>query len=384
MKNARINYVVVGGFVIAMAVGLVAAVALLTGRTGATDSYYVVYRNVAGVKFGTQVLFEGFPVGQVEEIEPMPVDDGMRFRVEVGVKEGWKVPDDSVAEITAPGLLSAFTVNIMGGKSKTALEPGSTIRGREAVNLMTVMSSVAGDFQELAESQIKPLVEDVSRAARTFTELLENEGIAAIRQANALVAEVAERTPAIFDDMEAFTADLEKVGAELALVVTPENRQRIDAIAANLERASGELAAVLSPANRAHVDAIAANLEKTSAEMTALMTPENRRRIEAMISSMDAAAEAAADLAGDLKGSQARLDKILAGVDGLVERGGPNVEKSTVALRRILDSVARHIDSINLNLDGTARNLYEFSRQIRQNPGLLLGGKPPVDEASIQ
>jgi phospholipid/cholesterol/gamma-HCH transport system substrate-binding protein len=36
---------------------------------------------------------------------------------------------------------------------------------------------------------------------------------------------------------------------------------------------------------------------------------------------------------------------------------------------------------INQNLEGAARNMFEFSRQIRQNPGLLLGGKPPTDEA---
>ena len=52
-------------------------------------------------------------------------------------------------------------------------------------------------------------------------------------------------------------------------------------------------------------------------------------------------------------------------------------------LRYLTDSVSRHIDAINRNLEGAARNLYEFSRQIRQNPGLLLGGTPPRDQARI-
>ena len=43
MRNNKINYLVVGGFVIAMMAGLAAALALLTGRTGATDEYYTVY-----------------------------------------------------------------------------------------------------------------------------------------------------------------------------------------------------------------------------------------------------------------------------------------------------------------------------------------------------
>ena len=38
--------------------------------------------------------------------------------------------------------------------------------------------------------------------------------------------------------------------------------------------------------------------------------------------------------------------------------------------------MAQNIDTINQNLDGASRNLNEFSRRIRNNPGLLLGGSP--------
>ena len=71
MKTGKFSYVVVGCFVLAAIAGMVAAVALLTGRTGATDDYHIVYNNVAGAEFGTRVVFEGFPIGQVEKITPM-------------------------------------------------------------------------------------------------------------------------------------------------------------------------------------------------------------------------------------------------------------------------------------------------------------------------
>ncbi|MBF0335661.1 MAG: hypothetical protein HQL40_18810, partial [Alphaproteobacteria bacterium] len=35
---------------------------------------------------------------------------------------------------------------------------------------------------------------------------------------------------------------------------------------------------------------------------------------------------------------------------------------------------SRNIDSIVYNLDGMSRNMHEFSRLLRQNPGLLLSG----------
>jgi phospholipid/cholesterol/gamma-HCH transport system substrate-binding protein len=64
----------------------------------------------------------------------------------------------------------------------------------------------------------------------------------------------------------------------------------------------------------------------------------------------------------------------------VVEDNQTDIRRSVANLRYITESVARDIDSINQNLDGTARNMFEFSRQIRQNPGLLLGGSRPRDD----
>ena len=50
MRNVRVNYAVVGGFVLGMLGVLVGVVALLTGRTGATDTYATRFANVTGVK----------------------------------------------------------------------------------------------------------------------------------------------------------------------------------------------------------------------------------------------------------------------------------------------------------------------------------------------
>jgi phospholipid/cholesterol/gamma-HCH transport system substrate-binding protein len=61
VKNNKANYLIVGIFVLAVIVGIVTAVALLTGRTGATDDYYAIYDNVTGVEFGTRVLYEASP-----------------------------------------------------------------------------------------------------------------------------------------------------------------------------------------------------------------------------------------------------------------------------------------------------------------------------------
>ncbi len=58
-----------------------------------------------------------------------------------------------------------------------------------------------------------------------------------------------------------------------------------------------------------------------------------------------------------------------------------DLEKTVIDLRYVLESVTRHVDAITQNLEGASRNMNEFARQIRKNPGVLIGGKPPGDTA---
>ena len=46
MRSNRLNYFAVGLFVIASIVGVIVAVSIFSGRTGATDGYVAIYRNV--------------------------------------------------------------------------------------------------------------------------------------------------------------------------------------------------------------------------------------------------------------------------------------------------------------------------------------------------
>ena len=42
------------------------------------------------------------------------------------------------------------------------------------------------------------------------------------------------------------------------------------------------------------------------------------------------------------------------------------------SFRYTMDTISRYVDDIAHNADATARNMAEFSRSIRENPGLLL------------
>jgi len=318
MNTAKINYIAVGAFVTATLIGVVVTIAMLTGRTGATDSYHATYKNITGVKFGTQVLYEGYPIGQVERVTPVADGGTMLFRVDFEISEGWQIPDDSMARIGASGLLSAITINIDAGTSPIAHKPGAGVAAQEASDLFKVMSGVAGDISNLAENDLRPLLATMNTAVGNFAitvetvnDLLDEDGQRMIKQ-----------FAAVADDLSGLVLDL---------------NDRLPRIAKNVDDSTANFA----------------------------------------------------DLSKDLSETRGKLDQLLGTADELMSTSnamvGENrdeVRKSIEDLKHVTDSLARHIDSVNQNVEGTARNMYEFSREIRQNPGLLLSGTAPQEKGN--
>lgn len=303
MQDSRINYVVVGAFVTAMLAAFVIIVSVLAGRSGGTDEYYTVYANVGGVKRGTLVFYEGFQVGQVEEVTPLGQGPGMRFRVNMAVQEGWRIPEDSIARAQVSGLLSAIAIDIRGGKSPNILAPGAEIQGVAGTNIFATLADISSVFNDLSVNSIKPLIVSLNRYV------------------NDIGTTTMQHLPELLQNLEGLTASLEKTSVAVEQdILKPENREKFDAIVTNLA-------------------AVSAELQETS-------------RL---------------------------LNTSVSGINTMVETNAGNVDEAMRSLRYTLDTVARHVDDIAQNADATARNMSEFSRTIRTNPGLLLRGGGPSD-----
>mgnify|MGYP006432542843 CR=1 FL=1 len=322
MRSSKINYLLVGMFVLLTIAALVVTIAMLTGRTGAVDAYHAIYRNVTGIKFGTQVIYEGYPIGQVESVVPQHQEGGMVFRVDFTVQEGWKIPEDSKVEIAAPGLLAAKTLSIHAGVSKTALKPGDATRTLDAPDVFGAMTSLADQLSSLVEKEVKPLLQNVSFAVNDINKFLIGDGTTLVNDASALIKDVGGRIPRIADDIETFTRNLNAASGEVMKLASGKNRKQMEDVLDHMEAASIKFNTVLSATRQ-----VIGDLNK---------------------------------LVVDPKGD----------VDVIVGES-----------RYIIESVARHIDSINQNMEGAARNMNEFSRQIRANPGLLLSGTAQSDRA---
>jgi phospholipid/cholesterol/gamma-HCH transport system substrate-binding protein len=339
MKSNKVNYIIVGSFVIAIMIGIVVSASLLAGRTGATDDYFVEYGSVGGIEFGTQVLYEGFPIGQVEQVTPVRKDGTLKFRVDVSVKEDWLIPTDSVAEVASSGLLSAVTINIRAGESKTALKSGSQIEGRGASNMMAAVGDLANDVRRLTETDVKPLLANLTKVAGSVGKILDAEGTALIKEVRETMGAMSEQTPEIIENVTRFTEKLNTSADQLEKVLSSENVETINSILSEMNDTAG-------------------NLTKLTEEF--VTTRET------------------------LDGLLTKLDGITGRVGTLITDNQLDVDQSIIEMRHTVETVARHINAINQNLEGASRNMFEFSRQIRQNPGLLLGGTPPEDKAPVK
>lgn len=326
MKRENINYLVVGSFVLGMMMLLFIILYQITGRTGPTDEYYVVYANVTGVKYGTPVLYEGYQIGQIERIEPVRTEGSTRYRLTLTVQKDWAIPADSIANLVASGLLSAITVDIKEGQSKTVLSPGSEIEGREAASIFTVVNDVAGELQELSKNNLKPLITNLNN-------------------------------------------QITSLGNELKALTTESIRPLIENINHKLdEQVFRDLLDLL------------AKLNESADRMLVLLDDDNQQSLEQFLENMETASTSLNDLLFRIEETRAAMNEVLLDIDGLVVDNEDDIKTSVNDLQDTLRVVSENINAIVYHMEGSSRNMHELSRQLRENPGLILDSSPQPEE----
>jgi len=134
----------------------------------------------------------------------------------------------------------------------------------------------------------------------------------------------------------------------------PEILGRTETILTKLDQSADSLHDVLGSGNQARISSVLTNADKLTANLL--------------------------EMSSNVEQTRAQLDELLKRSNSLMAESGKDVRESVAHLRDTLEVISQHIDSFVFNMEGTSRNLYEFTRQVRQNPGLLLGSAPPGDK----
>lgn len=220
MKRDNVNYLLVGSFVLLMAAVLLYALYRITGHSGKGDVYYTHFPNVAGIKEGSIVTFEGFEVGNIAAVEPVARENRTWYRVTLNLRKPMKVPADSRAVIATPGLLAAPLVEIKEGKSAEILKSGGEIAGIPATNLMESVASLATELGQITESGLKPLLAQIGKRVDTLGNSLD------------------ENLPAALGDLRSTMARLNTSAGRVETLFSEENQKRWSDLLKNADETS--------------------------------------------------------------------------------------------------------------------------------------------------
>ncbi len=228
MKRETINYFSVGLFVLAALGVLFFALYYMISGSGDRDVYYTHYHNVAGLSPGTLVTYEGYSLGHVAAINPERTEAGIEYKVEMRVRTGWQIPSDSIARIYSEGLLADTVVNISEGRAADFLQPGDSLKGEQGVDLFAAMGELAGDFGDLSEHAIRPLLETLNESVKQVGGELQN------------------RLPVILGEVQLLVTKLNASADHLGNILNAETGAQARRVLGNVDRAAADLQAMTS------------------------------------------------------------------------------------------------------------------------------------------
>ncbi|GAB4360262.1 MAG: hypothetical protein Kow006_30050 [Gammaproteobacteria bacterium] len=340
MKRDNINYLAVGLFTLVMFGLLLYALFRITGQHVNAERYYAVFSQIPGIRTGTAVTYGGFPIGQVADIEPQRASSGTSYRLALDIRRDWQIPTDSIARIVTPGLLSDKVLNIEEGRSNTSLGPGDQLAGKGEADLFATMNRIATEMESLSREGVRPLLGQLNQQIATLSHTMEARMEELALQAGTLLQNLNSQATLLGGSME--------------------NR----------------MARIFSEA-----DTLLGHLTLSSAELNRLLSPDNREKLARMIRDGQRSTENLAQLTTDFHHSRRELEKLLRESNRLVQENRTDLRDVVLGMREALDTVSQHLAAIMHNLESTSRNFSEFSREIRHNPGRLLGGEPLQDAA---
>lgn len=327
VKREHINYFAVGLFVIGMLVTFFIVMYFVTGRSGPSDEYYVQYDNVAGLKFGTSVFYEGYRVGQVEKIEPLKSPQGTQYKLTLSILRGWEIPVDSIARVISSGLIAAPQIGIREGQSEQKVQPGGEIQGEAKQNMFAALSDAASEFQHLSRAGVMPLLNNL----------------------NDRVSEISEHVVSFKqEELSPLVAKFDKQVNEQILLDAAKLMEKLNNSAAQLQTVLGEENRGKFTSFLGHIDDVAINLNALVSRIE-----QTRVQMNGVLTALD----------GLASGNKERLAGTL-----------DNANDSVKEAKAMMQTINTHLDSILYHAEGSTRHMHEFTKAIRENPARLIRG----------
>ncbi|MCW5589473.1 MAG: MCE family protein [Legionellales bacterium] len=201
--DAKVNYTVVGIFIIALSIALIYSIVWLT--TGVSSKHYTTYvanvhESVSGLSVQSPVKYNGVQVGYVTSISLNPHDPS-QVRLLLNIESDAPIRTDTTATIESQGLTGLAYVGLRGGSPHAALltiEPGQdypVIQTRPSLflRLDTALRNLTGNLDNITQG-IKSVFDDQNQ--QTFKSILNN-----LQNTTSVLAKNSERLNTLLDNL---------------------------------------------------------------------------------------------------------------------------------------------------------------------------------------
>ncbi|MCW8955583.1 MAG: MlaD family protein [Gammaproteobacteria bacterium] len=160
---------------------------------------------------------------------------------------------------------------------------------------------------------------------------------------------------------------------------TINSREAVDMMAL-MNSLGSELDGFL-PAVTGDVRGLLQKLNQSADQLNQILSDKNRQHMDSMFANADRSSQHLTRLASGFDKVNLQLEQLLQQSSTLMTDNGKDIRVAVTELRKAMLIISSNMDSILYNLGSSSRNMNEFTRQLRDNPGALLGSKPPADTA---
>jgi phospholipid/cholesterol/gamma-HCH transport system substrate-binding protein len=257
--ETKVNYAIVGAFVLILGAALIAGV-LWISSGGSLQTKYDLYlaieeESVAGLNVNAPVKYNGVDVGKVKSIVLDP-GNPQRVRLLLAIERGTPIKEDTVAVLKIQGLTGIAYMELDGGAldalplKATAGEPYPVIRTKPSLSarLETVLTNVLAKLDSTSNN-INAILSDENRIAfsnaladiaaltRTIAGRKDtiDAGIASAARTFDNGARLTEKMGPVVDRIGRSAEAVERMGDNAALA-TANAGKTIDAVGADVQR----------------------------------------------------------------------------------------------------------------------------------------------------
>ena len=244
-------------------------------------NFFVRFPQVGGLSSDDPIVVNGVERGRVRNVALQT----QQVVVELGIREGTRIPVDSEIVLKSIGIMGERFVAITQGYSQRAVEPGDTLDGRFLMGLSEVMGSAGAILDELSQ---------VSRNLKEILDIVSAEG----------------KLQTTMDNLERITGDLREI--------TSENKPRLSNAIGDIENVAS-LLDTLASKHHASVDSSLASFGRAGGKLDSAV--DDISQVATDLKEITTALRAGEGVLGKLLTDEAfadRLESTISGLDSLI------------------------------------------------------------------